>query len=97
MPLQVWSSSGIFSPDVYLTDTFLHMESVIKEIGGDQCADRVRDAFDEMENMIYGGRGEELGDIMNHCTAVNVTSDLSVASFIQNQIEFFNQYFNIYQ
>lgn len=93
----MWSSSGIFSPDVYLTDTFLHMESVIKDIGGDQCADRVRGAFDEMENMIYGGRGEELGDMMHHCTAVNVTSDLSVASFIQNQIEFFNQYFNIYQ
>lgn len=84
-------------PDVYLTDTFLHMESVIKDIGGDQCADRVRGAFDEMENMIYGGRGEELGDMMHHCTAVNVTSDLSVARFINQQIEFFNQYFNIYQ
>lgn len=73
------------------------MENVIKDIGGDTCADRVRGAFDEMESMIYGGRGEELGDMMNHCGAVNVTSDLSVAAFIQHQIEFFNQYFNIYQ
>lgn len=73
------------------------MESVIKDIGGETCADRVRGAFNEMENMIYGGRGEELGDILHHCSAVNVTSDLSVASFIQNQIEFFNQYFNVHQ
>lgn len=93
----MWSSSGIFSPDVYLTDTFLHMESVIKDIGGEQCADRVRGAFSEMENMMYAGRGEELGDLVNHCTPVNVTSDLSNAAFIQRQIEFFNQYFNIYQ
>lgn len=93
----MWSSSGIFSPEVYISDTFLHLERVIKGLGGDQCADRVRDAFDEMDNMIYGGRGQELGDILNHCNAVNVTSDLSVASFIQNQIEFFDQYLNIYQ
>jgi hypothetical protein len=92
----VWSSSGIFSPDIYLTDTFLHMEDVIKDIGGEECADRVRDVFDEMDNLIYGGRGEELGDLMNHCGPVNVTSDLSVAAFIQHQIEFFNQYFNVH-
>lgn len=82
---------------MYITDTFLHMESVIKDIGGEQCADRVRSAFDEMDNMIYAGQGEELGDMLNHCYPVNVTSDLTVASFIENQIEFFNQYFNIYQ
>lgn len=73
------------------------MESVIKEIGGEECGDRVRDVFDQMDDMIYGGRGEELGDLMNHCGPVNVTSDLSVAAFIQHQIEFFNQWFNVHQ
>ncbi|KAJ6632713.1 Dipeptidyl peptidase 2 [Pseudolycoriella hygida] len=92
----VWSSSGIFAPGVYVSDTYAYLEDVIKDIGGDECADRVRGAFDEMENMIYGGRGEELGEIMNHCTPVNVTSDLSVASFVKNQIDFFTQYLNIY-
>lgn len=73
------------------------MESVIKDLGGEACGDRVRDAFSEMESMIYQGRGEELGELMNHCGPVNVTSDLSTAAFIQHQIEFFNQYFNVYQ
>jgi len=90
----VWSSSGIFSPGIYITDTFLHMESVIRDIGGEQCADRIASVFNEMNTLIYSEEGEELGNIMHHCTAVNVTSDLSLGAFIQNQIDFFTLHFN---
>lgn len=93
----VWASSGAFWSEMYLTDTFMHMESVIANIGGETCANQVKAAFDEMEDMIYAGQGEELGDILNQCGPVNVTSDLSVASFYQGHIEFFRTYLNVYQ
>lgn len=75
----------------------MHLESVIADVGGEQCAGRVRDLFDQMDDMIYGGQGNELGDALHHCTPVNVTSDLSVAAFVENQIEFIHQFLNVYQ
>lgn len=93
----VWSSSGIFVPAVYLADTFMHTENVIRSIGGETCSNQMAEAFDEMEDMIFAGQGEELQDIFNLCAPVNVTSDMNVAAFYQGQIELINYYINIYQ
>lgn len=93
----VWSSSGIFSHVVYLNDTSMHLESVIRNIGGEQCANQIRNAFIEIENLIDAGRGEELGEAMNLCVPFSETTVQSVASLHRGLFELFHEYINIYQ
>jgi serine protease 16 len=92
----VWSSSGVFSSDIFTEAPYIHLSDVI-ERAEPQCVDRVREAFDMIEEHIANGDGEYLQDIFYLCSPVDTESYLDVASFYENQLAFIIDFYTNYQ
>lgn len=82
------------------TDVYENLAYIIEEFGGSECADRVRSAFEYIDDVVQSGDEEDLITLQNDlslCAPVNATSDMDVAFFHEGMINFIMSHIDAHQ
>lgn len=70
----------------FFTAQYDRLETILTSVGGTECSDSVRDAFEFMQNLVEIDDREILQDRFNLCHPVDTDSMLDVAAFYESHI-----------
>lgn len=92
----VWSSSGVYNRTLWSHDPYLSLSETIREIGGDECAEDVANAFIEFEYLIRTYEWFFVEDSLDLCIFIWDFYDEEMAIASHGLVEMIQHYFEVY-
>lgn len=92
----VWSSSGIFDRSLLVNEPYESLSRTIREIGGDECAEDVTNAFVEFEFLLRSYEWFFVEDSLDLCIFIWDFYDEEMAMASHGLIEMIQHYFEVY-
>lgn len=89
-----WSSGGIFEPSVFATENYNWLASNIEEYGGRACSDRVRAAFQAIQQQLIAGDDTLLVEQFSICRPWNISNHMDVGLMSEGTIAQIADFFN---
>lgn len=92
----VWSSSGIYNQTLWTQEPYESLSETIREIGGDECAEDVENAFVEFEYLLRTYEWFFVEDSLDLCIFIWDYYDEEMAIASHGLIEMIQHYFEVY-
>lgn len=93
----VWSTSGIFEIDPFITSQLDLLYDVLLVAGDEVCRGRIQNAFAVLDYLIENHNGEYIQERLNLCSPVDTTYASDISSFYESLFDAIVEYISYHQ